>query len=63
MRVLTDRFVFCDDGTCKYNQIGVCIRAEIHITVTQGLREDVTNGPINACTDYEDRRAEDAGDG
>lgn len=61
MRIFTDKFTFCDDGTCKYNQTGVCTRAEIHIVVTHGLREDGSRGPINACTDYEDRRVDDAG--
>ena len=61
MHVLTDRFVFCDDGTCKHNQTGVCTRKEIHITVTQGLREDGSTGTINSCINYEDRRVEDAG--
>lgn len=54
-------FVFCDDRTCKSNFEGVCIREQIHITVTQGLREDGSNGPINACIYYEDRRQDDAG--
>ena len=54
-------YVFCEDRTCKKNYNGVCIREQIHITVTQGLREDGTNGPIPACINYEDRRVDDAG--
>ena len=56
-------YTFCDDRTCKKNYNGVCLREQIHITVTQGLREDGTNGPINACINYEDRRVDDAGNG
>jgi hypothetical protein len=52
-------FVFCDDRTCKNNFEGVCRTVQIHITVTDGLREDGTRGPINSCNDYEDGR-EDA---
>lgn len=54
-------FVFCDDRTCKSNFEGVCIREHIHITVTDGLREDGFRGPINTCINYEDRRTDDAG--
>lgn len=54
-------FVFCDDRTCSKNFNGVCTREQIHITVTDGLREDASRGPINACINYEDRRTEDAG--
>lgn len=55
-------FVFCDDRTCAKNFNGVCVRSQIHITVTYGVKEDGYNGPINACTDYEDRRVDDAGE-
>jgi hypothetical protein len=53
-------FVFCNDNTCKKNYEGVCLLEALHIKVTDGVREDGTRGPLNACTNYEDRREEDA---
>lgn len=51
-------FVFCNDDTCKRNYEGVCLREQIVITVTDGVREDGTRGTINACSSYEDKRNE-----
>ena len=61
MYVFGHRHIFCEENTCKYNHNGVCTRSEITVVSTNGLREDGTNGPIPACINYEDRRAEDAG--
>lgn len=49
-------FVFCNDDTCKRNYEGVCLREQIVITVTDGVREDGTRGTINSCSSYEDKR-------
>lgn len=48
--------VFCDDTTCTRNYEGVCLREQIVITVTDGVREDGTRGAINSCSSYEDRK-------
>lgn len=50
--------VFCDDTTCTRNYEGVCLKEQIVITVTDGVREDGTRGTINSCSSYEDKRNE-----
>ena len=56
-----DMFVFCENHTCKHNNGEVCRLHIIHIKVSVGAREDCSQGAVNICSNYEDRRKEDAG--
>ena len=56
-----DMFVFCEDHTCKHNNGEVCRLHSICMKVSVGVREDCSQGAINICSNYEDRREEDAG--